>query len=348
MEGAVFQQHSELEKILQQLFENPGLNAQVKQTLEQQLLSFKNHQDSWSLAKIFIQYSNNQYVLWFSISVFEDWIRMHRWENLPAHVQVEIRDFFLQYLLATYKTLPPYVSKKLAKVYVDIGKVDWPRIFPDFLNNILRVIQNPQSSMVGVYLMTLVAEEFVSTREDLPALRKSELKTLITAQLNNITTQLAQILETLFQQSTTKIDPKVPGGEVTYVSGFRGESLALVSAILECFLQFFGWIPLSDILTPNGPVLVTLFKYLQLNDNTAVQSLTCINEILSKNYVPRDFEDFLVTVFRHIFSLLDRLTTSSKNGLENVLPAFTEKFTQFTALFVSNHFKRVENMNQSL
>ncbi len=63
-----------------------------------------------------------------------------------------------------------------------------------------------------ILLLIFILEEFVSTKEDLPALRKNELKALITAQLNTITTQLAQILDSLFEQFTKKIEPKVPGG----------------------------------------------------------------------------------------------------------------------------------------
>jgi hypothetical protein len=108
------------------------------------------------------------------------------------------------------------------------------------------------------------------------------------------------------------------------------------------------------------------------NEEISILAFSCINEILSKNYVPRQLEEFLLQIFLKIFTLLDRVTQNSDiiNQLDErylpfflhcspsplVIPSpllsvsfltplsfrFVNKLTQFTLLFVSNHFHRVE------
>ena len=51
----------------------------------------------------------------------------------------ETRRFFTQFLMSNSVSCPLYIQKKLAKVYVNIGRVDWPQFFPDFYHNILQV-----------------------------------------------------------------------------------------------------------------------------------------------------------------------------------------------------------------
>lgn len=51
--------------------------------------------------------------------------------------------------------------------------------------------------------------------------------------------------------------------------------------------------------------------------------MNCINEVLSKNFVPAEFEDFLLQMFQQTFYLLQKLTkesntNSSGNRLEEI------------------------------
>jgi hypothetical protein len=55
------------------------------------------------------------------------------------------------------------------------------------------------------------------------------------------------------------------------------------------------------------------------NFNTNTQSLgilamNCINELLSKNCVPIEFEDFLLQMFQQTFYLLQKLTKDSNTN----------------------------------
>lgn len=68
-------------------------------------------------------------------------------------------------------------------------------------------------------------------------------------------------------------------------------------------------------------------------------ALGCINEILSKSYVPREFEEFLMAVFHQLVIIMQGLTT---NALDLVDPDYVERVTYFTSLFVKNHLRRVK------
>ena len=54
-----------------------------------------------------------------------------------------------------------------------------------------------------------------------------------------------------------------------------------------------------------------------------VTALRCVNEIISKNCVPPDFEAFLLQLFKHTFHLLQRLLeadSKTSNRLSEVDP----------------------------
>lgn len=82
-----------------------------------------------------------------------------------------------------------------------------------------------------------------------------------------------------------------------------------------------------------------------------VHAMTCINEILSKKFVPAEYEAFLLQMFQQTFSLLQVISKSTpqqqqqqpqQNALANLDESYIEKFTEFLTLFVGNHLKRFE------
>ncbi|KAK6169003.1 hypothetical protein SNE40_020137 [Patella caerulea] len=143
------------------------------------------------------------------------------------------------------------------------------------------------------------------------------------------------------------------------------ESKQLCSLVLNCLAHFFSWIPLSTTITPQ--LLSTIFHFAGFgcevrnvrasSPNSSfsgnaqflgVLAMNCINELLAKNCVPQEFEDFLVQMFQQTFSLLQKLTkdstsNSSGNRLEESDESYVEKFTDFLQLFVSVHLRRFEN-----
>ncbi len=116
---------------------------------------------------------------------------------------------------------------------------------------------------------------------------------------------------------------------------------------LNCLAHLFSWIPLSSTITPS--LLSTIFRftgfgcdpgltshsfsgmdphtsfshsqYLATTQSLGVQAMCCVNELLAKNCVPQEFEDFLLQMFQHTFYLLQKITKENAlnptlNGLQ--------------------------------
>lgn len=145
------------------------------------------------------------------------------------------------------------------------------------------------------------------------------------------------------------------------------ESETIASLSLNCLTHLFSWIPLSSLITPH--LLNTIFLFASLGadpqhnklhngsldksftsgESLGVLAMGAINEIMSKNCVPRDFEDFLLQMFRNTFHLLQRLVRDEPNTtsrLQLLDPSYIDKFTEFLRLFVSVHLRRFENNSQ--
>lgn len=93
----------------------------------------------------------------------------------------------------------------------------------------------------------------------------------------------------------------------------------------------------------------SLDKSFTSGESLGVLAMGAINEIMSKNCVPRDFEDFLLQMFRNTFHLLQRLVRDEPNTtsrLQLLDPSYIDKFTEFLRLFVSVHLRRFENNSQ--
>ena len=107
---------------------------------------------------------------------------------------------------------------------------------------------------------------------------------------------------------------------------------------LNCLSHLFSWIPLSSTITSS--LLSTIFHYAafgceaspgnrglsssglgslsnSLNisamdqQSLGVLAMCCINELLSKNCVPQEFEEYLLQMFQQTFYLLQRITKDS-------------------------------------
>ena len=129
---------------------------------------------------------------------------------------------------------------------------------------------------------------------------------------------------------------------------------------LNCLSHLFSWIPLSSTITPS--LLSTIFHFAGFGCDTAVTShgtppgsnhsfnssfgigpstpqslgvlaMCCINELLAKNCVPQEFEDFLLQMFQQTFYLLQRVTKeTTTNSTGNRLQDLDERYEAFSAI----------------
>lgn len=151
------------------------------------------------------------------------------------------------------------------------------------------------------------------------------------------------------------------------------ESEYVCSLALECLAHLFSWIPLSASITPS--LLTTIFHFARFGCDTrarkmasvngssqncvlgqergrlGVLAMSCINELMSKNCVPMEFEEYLLRMFQQTFYLLQKITKDNnahtvKSRLEELDESYIEKFTDFLRLFVSVHLRRIESYSQ--
>ncbi|XP_054991148.1 exportin-6 isoform X3 [Sorex araneus] len=151
------------------------------------------------------------------------------------------------------------------------------------------------------------------------------------------------------------------------------ESEYVCSLALECLAHLFSWIPLSASITPS--LLTTIFHFArfgcdirarkmasvngssqncvlgQERGRLGILAMACINELMSKNCVPMEFEEYLLRMFQQTFYLLQKITKDSnahtvKSRLEELDESYIEKFTDFLRLFVSVHLRRIESYSQ--
>lgn len=98
------------------------------------------------------------------------------WTRLTAAEHQQLRTFLVEALHARHGSLERFVLIKLCKVIVDIGKQEWPTQFPELLPMTQQLVQRPETTAVGLLLLSTIVDEFSSAREDIPATRKAELK----------------------------------------------------------------------------------------------------------------------------------------------------------------------------
>ncbi|XP_027758280.1 exportin-6 [Empidonax traillii] len=151
------------------------------------------------------------------------------------------------------------------------------------------------------------------------------------------------------------------------------DSEYICSLALECLAHLFSWIPLSTSITPS--LLTTIFHFARFGCDTrarkmpsvngsshnsvlgqergrlGVLAMSCINELMSKNCVPMEFEEYLLRMFQQTFYLLQKITKENnahtvKSRLEELDESYIEKFTDFLRLFVSVHLRRIESYSQ--
>lgn len=99
----------------------------------------------------------------------------------------------LQFILFNFlQTLPLFITHKLIKVIVDIGRVDWPMFYPEFFTSLLQLASSSAGEQfgdtraIGLASLRIASEELISPREDISVQRKEELKKLLLSQVPDI------------------------------------------------------------------------------------------------------------------------------------------------------------------
>ncbi|CAH2307551.1 exportin-6 isoform X1 [Pelobates cultripes] len=368
-----------LESLMSEFF-HTGTTNERKREIESLLNNFAQQLGAWRFCFYFLSSSHSDYVLMYSLSVFENLINK-MWLGVPSEEKMEIRSSLPKLLLAQHKTLPSFICNKLCKVIVDMGRQDWPMFYHDFFTNILQLIQTPSTAPLGLIMLKTASEELACPREDLSVTRKEELRKLL---LEQVPTVLGLLTDDLL--SNLVHTPSLAKQLSQPSPSLEAESERVCALALECLSHLFSWIPLSASITPS--LLTTIFHFARLGcdvrsrrtsntattnstsvtlnggssspplpsilptsqrdcDKLGVLAMSCINELMCKNCVPLEFQEYLLRVCQQTFYLLQRITRetnahSIRNRLEELDESYVEKFTDFLRLFVSVHLRRIE------
>uniref|UniRef100_A0A8D0CX60 Exportin 6 n=1 Tax=Sander lucioperca TaxID=283035 RepID=A0A8D0CX60_SANLU len=352
-----------------------------KREIEELLNNFAQQTGAWRHCLFFLSNTRNEYVMMYSLTVFENLVNK-MWIGVASQDKMEIRSCLPKLLLAQHKSVPYFIRNKLCKVIVDIGRQDWPMFYHDFFTSTLQLIQSPPLAPLGLMMLKTTSEELACPREDLSVARKDELRKLLLEQVPTVLGLLTDILETYWDKHSVIAStppPSPTSGESVELLGslFQGsqyskllcqpmaaldnESQQLCCLVLECLAHLFSWIPLSTSITPT--LLASIFHFarfgcdLRTKGNKVdrarlgVLAMTCVNELVSKNCVPMDFEEYLLRMFQQTFFLLQKLTRENnahtvKTRLQELDESYLEKFTDFLRLFVSVHLRRIESSPQ--
>uniref|UniRef100_A0A673NGG2 Exportin-6-like n=1 Tax=Sinocyclocheilus rhinocerous TaxID=307959 RepID=A0A673NGG2_9TELE len=406
-----------LESLMTEFFHSCTTNDR-KREIEELLNSFAGQPGSWRHCLYFLSNSRNEYVMMYSLTVFENLVNK-MWVGVASEDKAELRSCLPKLLLSQHALLPFFIRNKLCKVIVDIGRQDWPMFYHDFFSNTLQLVQSPSLAPLGLVLLKMTSEELVCPREDLSVARKEELKKLLLDQIPTVLNLLTGILETVWDKHSVTATTPPPSptsresaniihlilimSKIGVLAGdstpmvLEAESGALCLLALECLAHLFSWIPLSSSITP--ALLASIFHFARFgcqqpiktkslptsNGDSApgsllanggsgggghgrtgqmvghaeraklgVMAMNCINELMCKNCVPVDFEEFLLRMFQQTFYLLQRLTNTHshtnthtiKSRLQELDESYVEKFTDFLRLFVSVHLRRIESNAQ--
>lgn len=71
--------------------------------IEQIIAHIKAQADAYVNARFYISNSNNQYLLFFAVSIYEDMIKSGKWDALNIAEQTDLRNLLFDFLLAKYK-----------------------------------------------------------------------------------------------------------------------------------------------------------------------------------------------------------------------------------------------------
>ncbi|EFA83983.1 exportin 6 [Heterostelium album PN500] len=325
------QRTKELEIILNEFFtldasspkrKELGKQSKAKQSKTNQsyyvfLTNYKSQKDSYEHVKYYLTHTNNQYVFWFSLSIIEDKVTKS-WSSLSTQEQNESKGFIFDL----------YLNNKLGQVIADIGRNDFHLNSQEYILNITNLVRNSQTSLRGINLLQYISEEFMTNKQVLSQQKKDQLKKLLLEQVPTIMEVLTKYLDQLFIQNAQKKlknESSLPfhvgsPDTNTYTGSFSVETKNLTKAVFDALLSYFNWIPLNELLTSS--LLDILFKYLRL-EKSSIPALTCLNEILSKNCVPKEFEEFLIRIFHQIYSLMTEITS-----IKRILHAYNNQLSQ--------------------
>ena len=128
----------------------------------------------------------------------------------------------------------------------------------------------------------------------------------------------------LFAASKQKLNEHIPVILSTLtglLEKLRQEDLKnslMCSCVLQCLSHLLSWISLTEILNPG--LINTIFAFAQQgitgDSELGTHAMACINEIVGRNLVPVQMEEFILQLFQQTLQLLTTVTEGNVDSID--------------------------------
>ncbi|XP_052741534.1 exportin-6 isoform X2 [Bicyclus anynana] len=349
-----------LEMLMSEFFA-PTTNNFRKREIENMLENFSNNRDSWKHCLLFLQKSQNQYVLMFILTTLEKIIN-RQWISISDNEKTEIRLNLMNELMTKHETMPYFIRNKLAALLVSIARYDWPHLYPDFFTNIVELLKcEGHQCIVGLVLAQAASEELGAARDTgvlLLSTRKSQLERLMLKGMPQMLSALSAILERNAQKEGQSNPPPSPTSGMPQTSALpdllanahdvhsadKALNMEIVVKCLTTLQHLFLWLPLSSHVPPS--LVTTVFYWGSVATQSqsveaALAGLGGVCELLYRRYAPPSSAATALRLHHCALRLLRHLTQHTHH-MHRAHVDYLNKLAEFLKLFVSLHFKRLE------
>ncbi|XP_053610107.1 exportin-6 isoform X2 [Plodia interpunctella] len=349
-------------EVLMSEFFAPTTTNYRKREIESMLENFSNRRDSWKHCLLFLQKSQNQYVLMFTLTTLENIIN-RQWISLSNNEKTEIRLTLWNELMSKHEVMVYFIRNKLAALMVSIARYDWPDLYPDFFDNIVELTKcDGHLCILGLVLAQAASEELGAARDTgvlLPSQRRHQLERLMLKGVPQLLAALSAILEKNVQEGQSNPPPSPTSG-IPQVSALpdllasaredqsrnvdKALNTEIVVKCLSTLQHLFSWLPLSSHVPPSLVTTVFFWGSIATQSHSAEAALAGLGgvcELLYRRYAPPSSATTALRLHHCALRLLRHLTHDPQHMMQ-APHDYLNKLAELLKLFVSLHFKRLE------
>ena len=291
---------------------------------ETTLLNIRSTPDSWKIAVDLIPSTSDEYLLWFCLSVLEDFI-FRSWDD---SVSVDDRHAVRQILVVKLESNPTGLSwialNKLIKVLVDIAALEFPDDFSDFFPMIERFCSDAKTVNIGLLLLKTSVEVFHSESSSSikhTAARAARLRSALMTSNPHVLCLLFSLLRLLSvtaesprsespapafhrRRPSSVLGLQLEAGDAPMLVSHHPQAEPLIRLALETLQLLFGRVPFAEL---DFNLIKKAVELARHSPSLSIRSaaVAALNEILSRSLVPSDAEEAFRWLCCEIFKSLE-------------------------------------------
>ena len=342
---------TEVDQAVNMLYTATGyIEDSQRKDIEKRLKNFKQMPNSWVHSIYFLYNSKNNYTLFYACSILENMLQT-QWNSVEERMRVKLRQLVFTFLLE--RNPPHFVLTKLIKILIDIGKLDWPERYPDFLQHVLHTVTNPQYQHFGVLALQILTEEFTTnnTRQSVPVTgdRQRQLLDTFLLHVPSIVSAMSTMLSNIYGHfQTLSVDPVQ----------FASQASQLSPQCEKLFESYQTLVPLCashdanrvGIELHNNKFLEMSFSILEKFPvlQCSTTAIATINTLLSVKLVTPSIEQRIFSIIQQMLTVIQHVTdqpNQSRMLLKDKNEHYFKQINLFFECLFTNHIKRLENNN---